>query len=308
MWNVSQRRRSCAVPGSPDGCCLRLRPSNTWLLPLVGAALVGDLLWFAYGRNAQCDPALYYPRIPVLEEVAKAAPGRVLGFRCLPPQLGTIYGTRDIRGYDAVDPARMVELLRTSADPTAQVNEYATTQWLVPKATVTPEGDVRLPPVLDMLGVRYVIFRGSPPPNARPVFQGPDYWVLENSNALARAFVPRRVEVAEESKARLEKLASPQFDPREVAYVEEPVQSAWPVSGPSGHRQRDSDPCDRGFAHGNAGARRPGGPMGQRMACIFERQARAHPARQPRGPRRGRARGLRERWSSVMLRLVLLGA
>jgi hypothetical protein len=203
---------------------LRSRASKTWLLPLVGAALVGDLLWFACGRNVQCDPALYYPRIPILEQVAKAAPGRIMGFACLPPQLCAMCGLRDVRGYDSVDPARMVELVRTSEGPAvAKVNEYATTQWLAPKATVTPEGGVRLPPVLDMLGVHYVIFRGSPLPNARPVFQGLDYWVLENSKALARAFVPRRIEVAGESKARLEKLASPEFDPREVAYVEEPV-------------------------------------------------------------------------------------
>lgn len=120
----------------------------------------------------------------------------------------------------------MVELLRTTEQPstTMTVNEYATTQWLAPKAAFTPEGDLRLPPVLDMLGVRYVILRGAPPAGSRPGFRGPDYWVLVNSNAMARTFVPRRVEMARESKARLEKLASPQFDPREVACVEEPVE------------------------------------------------------------------------------------
>ena len=118
----------------------------------------------------------------------------------------------------------MVELVRTSEGPaTTKVYEYAKTQFLVPKATVSPEEGIRLPPVLDMLGVRHVIFRGSPMPNTRPAFQGPDYWVLENSNALARAFIPRRVEMVGESEARLEKLASPQFNPREVAYVEAPV-------------------------------------------------------------------------------------
>jgi hypothetical protein len=75
-----------------------------------------------------------------------------------------------------------------------------------------------------MLGVRYVIFRGSPPPGTRPAFRSPDYWVMVNSNALPRAFVPQRVETVAEGKARLEKLASPQFDPRAVAYVEEPVK------------------------------------------------------------------------------------
>ena len=50
-----------------------------WLLAGLAALLLADLLWFAYGRSAQCDPALYYPRIPALEEVAKAAPGRIMG-------------------------------------------------------------------------------------------------------------------------------------------------------------------------------------------------------------------------------------
>ena len=36
-------------PGGP-GCC-----------PCWALLLVGDLLWFAYGRSAQCDPALYFP-------------------------------------------------------------------------------------------------------------------------------------------------------------------------------------------------------------------------------------------------------
>ena len=195
------------------------------LLPLLGVALMADLLWFGYGRTPQCDPALYYPRIPILEDVARAAlPGRIIGFDCLPPQLCTLCGLRDVRGYDGVDPARMVELVRTSQGPaTTKLYDYAKTQFLAPRATVSREEGIRLPPVLDMLGVRHVIFRGSPMPNTRPAFQGPDYWVLENSNALARAFIPRRVELALESQARLERLASPQFNPREVAYVETPV-------------------------------------------------------------------------------------
>jgi hypothetical protein len=202
---------------------LWLRPSKTRLVPLAGVVLVGDLLWFAGGRNVQCDPALYYPHIPVLEEVAKAASGRILGFKCLPPLLCTMCGLRDIRGYDGVDPACMVELLRTSVDLGAEVNNYATTQWLAPDMTFTPEGDVRISPVLDMLGVRYVIFRGAPVSGTRPAFQGPDYWVLANPLALPRAFIPQRVETVTDRAVRLRKLASPEFNPREVAYVETPV-------------------------------------------------------------------------------------
>ena len=91
-----------------------------WFLPLLATLLLADLLWFAYGRPAQCDPALYYPRIPALEEVAKAEPGRIIGFNCLPAMLGQSHNLRDVRGYDAVDPLRMVELLKIAADPRAR--------------------------------------------------------------------------------------------------------------------------------------------------------------------------------------------
>ncbi len=202
---------------------LRLRRWNRRWLPLAAAVLVGDLLWFGYGRNVQSDPAFYYPRVPVLEDVARSTPGRVIGYKCLPPNLAMMCGLRDIRGYDDVDPARFVEVLTNAAGPQSTPLPYAQVQWLVPEGIVTSEGAVRLPPVLDLLNVRNIIFRRSPPPTAHPAFQGPDYWVVVNSNVLERPFVPRRVETVAESKARVEKLASPQFDPRDVAYLEEPV-------------------------------------------------------------------------------------
>ena len=193
------------------------------LLPVAAALLVGDLLWFAHGRSVQCDPALYFPPVPVLDEVARSAPGRVIGYNCLPASLAAMRGLRDIRGYDSVDPARMIDLLGFVADPQSKSYPYALTQEMTPKAEFTPEGAIRLSPILDMLGVRYVILRGSPSAGTRPAFQGVDYWVVVNSNALARTFVARQVETVTEDKARLERLASPEFDPREVAYVESPV-------------------------------------------------------------------------------------
>jgi hypothetical protein len=93
------------------------------------------------------------------------------------------------------------------------------------------QGELLLSPVFDMLGVRYVIGRGSPPPNTHPAFQGTDYWVLVNSNALARTFVPRRVETVAEDKARLAKLAAEDFNPREVACVESPAGLLGPCRG-----------------------------------------------------------------------------
>ena len=55
-----------------------------------------------------------------------------------------------------------------------------------------------------------------------------------NSNALPRTFIPRRVETVAEDKARLAKLAAEDFDPREVAYVESPVNLPGPCQGTVG--------------------------------------------------------------------------
>jgi hypothetical protein len=201
------------------------------LAPLIGVLLVGDLLWFSHGRNYQCDPALYYPEIPVLRDVAGAAPGRVMGYNCFPANLAQAVGLLDVRGDDAVDPDKWVTLLLMAADGRSRFPGYAVTEWLTPRAEITGASTVQLSPILDMLGVRYLIFRGSPPPNVKPRFQSTDYWVLENVSALPRAFVPQRVEVVPDGRERLDKLARPEFNPREVAYVETPVNLPSPCRG-----------------------------------------------------------------------------
>lgn len=207
------------------GCLFlwRWKSPRRWFVFTLGLLWMGDLIWFGYGRAPQCDPALYYPRLPVLAQLAQAPPGRVIGFNCLPALLATTHELRDIRGYDPIVPARLLELMPIASDPRSAVFEYALMQWLIPRAAPTPEGDIRLSPVLDMLNVRYVIFRGAPIPSDHPFLQGPDYWVVANPMALPRAFIPQRVEAVSDSKARLEKLASPYFDPRAIAYVESPV-------------------------------------------------------------------------------------
>lgn len=218
---------SCAAAGIWCGLgalgWVVLRGRQAALLPVFGSLMLADLLWFAHGRAVQSDPALYYPPVRTLEALAKAAPGRVMGYGCLPPNLSAMCGLRDVRGYDGVDPPRMVDLLLAAAAPASVKPPYAATMYLAPKASVTPQGEIRLSPILDMLGVRYVIFRGEPPPHTHPRFQEPDYSVVENLAAMPRAFVPRRVEVMADGAARLERLASAQFDPRELACVESPL-------------------------------------------------------------------------------------
>jgi len=131
---------------------------------------------------------------------------------------------RDIRGYDSIDPGRLMALMDLAIDPDfrSEMFKYAMTQLFRPRIEFRADG-VKLPPILDMLSVRYVILRGTPPPAIHPAFQGNDYWALTNHAALPRAFIPRRVEMVTDDHERLEKLASTQFDPHAVAYVESSV-------------------------------------------------------------------------------------
>jgi hypothetical protein len=190
---------------------------------VLAALLLADLLLFAHGRNPQCDPALDYPPLPALSEIARAEPGRVLGFQCLPANLTQVHGLSDVRGYDGIDPKRTLALLNRAADGSGGT-PYAPTLLFTPNGQLVPPDGVRLPPILDLLGVRYVIFRGAAPEGTRPLFQSPDYLVYVNRAALPRAFVPRRVAPETEEGARLARLAVPSFDPRELALVESALE------------------------------------------------------------------------------------
>jgi hypothetical protein len=203
----------------------------SWVAPLTGLLFAADLLWFGQGQPAQSPVSLYYPRIPVLEEIARSPAGRMICYNCLPAGLTGTHGLRDIRGYDSVDPARLVELIQLAADPRSPQLSYALTQWLIPRMKAYLPDIVELSPVLDMLNVQYVVFQGDPPKNVSPSMHGNGYWALVNRNALPRAFVPRRVEAVADDRARLDKLAAAEFDPRKVAYVESPVSLPAEIRG-----------------------------------------------------------------------------
>jgi hypothetical protein len=190
---------------------------------LLGLAAFGELLFFDYGRAAQCDPHLYYPRIAALEEIGRSLPGRVVGYKCLPANLLQTQQLLDVRGYDGVDPARMVDLLTLAAAPESVRLDYAAVQLFIPRiAEASSSNHVQLSPILDLLGVRYMVF--LPP-------EGTGYSFAVNDSALPRVFVPLSVEVETDAKTRLAKLGSPFFNPREVAYVEEPAAFTAPVQG-----------------------------------------------------------------------------
>jgi len=191
------------------------------LLAIVAAgAWLLELVLFALPYPLVSDPKWYYPPIPTLERVAAAAPGRVLGVSCLPPRLGERFGLRDIRGYDAVDPALLCDLLAGVTSELSSSPDYARTQYFVPRMTRDSDGRPRLPGVLDMLEVRYLIFRRPPAAITSWKFVGDDYWVWENPHALPRPFIPKRVLPSPPRQELLARLAADRFDAAAESFVE----------------------------------------------------------------------------------------
>ncbi len=191
--------------------------------PLLGFFMVADLLWLGYGRAVQSPPEQYYPKIPALQQIRASAPGRIMGYHCFQAIMGMMENLPDVRGYDAVDPARMTDVVLLSANSSAPY-PYAVTQLMTPLTFNRVDEDLRLPPVLDMLGVRYLILRGPVLAGARPAFVSPDYWIMENKRALPRVYVPQRVETVTDDAVRLEKMKSRDFNALEIAYVESPLK------------------------------------------------------------------------------------
>jgi hypothetical protein len=204
---------------------------TTRYVPLLGLLLLGELLWFGYGRATQSEPQLYYPSVPAFATIPLSPSQRILGYGCFPASLPQTQKLLDVRGYDGVDPARFVDLLNIAAAPNRETIDYGAVQFFVPRVIAMTPPSVRLPPVLDLLGVRYLVCTSKSAASSSEPFPAADYYVLENQSALPRTFVPRTVEVVPNDETRLAKLADPLFDPREIAYVEQPADLPASASG-----------------------------------------------------------------------------
>ncbi len=197
----------------------------------IAAVALAELFGFAWRNDRQADRRLYFPTLPALQQLRDMTPARVLGIGCLPPNLNYWHGLCELRGYDAVDPGRLITLLDRLQPPNTPTLPYARSLGFVPILFKTSAGQPCLPPVLDMLSLRYFITRYPPPPAFPVVIQESGYWVAENPKALPRAFVPRAVRPALSDRNVLAHLTSPDFNPRELAYTEEGGTTSGEVVG-----------------------------------------------------------------------------
>ncbi|MBX3414212.1 MAG: hypothetical protein KF708_16110 [Pirellulales bacterium] len=206
-------------------CWLTLRMAGNrarLLVYLVPYILWTEMLWNAYGVNRQSDPSLYYSPIPSLSRLKELPWGRLCGQQCFSPMLNQMYGLEDIRGYDGVDPRWVVELL-LGTEPEQSGHDRPWTLHAITMHHIAPV----ISPVHDLLGVRYLLFRGTLPKEIPLVLSGADsqdYSVYERSTALPRTFVPRYVVPLRDDHATLRLVSSHEFRPRDVAFVDGPPE------------------------------------------------------------------------------------
>jgi uncharacterized membrane protein YvlD (DUF360 family) len=207
---------------------LRRRPERALLACMLLVALVVlDLFHFAHGYNP-IGPAsvVMPPRTPAVAYLERHADeGRIAGVGyTLPPDWSSMYGLRDVRGYDAPQPtlrfARLWQALEPENEP-ARINGL---QLLNVK-------------VIGMLGGRYVIAEPEAPPlnglGLKVVYRGRDATIFANELVVPRAWVPRYVDAVSYDNSEVEAVAENGFDPRSQAVIrrDELGDAALPAAG-----------------------------------------------------------------------------
>src|SRR5256884_2483483 len=147
------------------------------------------------------DARWLYPTPPAIAWLQRhAGAARVL----IADQVGLLYGLRQAHGYDGLTPRRMAELAGPIGTGKAAAAGYL-------ENTIALHGSEPLPPVAvlwaptrALLGVRYLVLPpGLRPGEAhlRPVYDGADARVVEDSAALPRAFVAARARCVDDRGA-----------------------------------------------------------------------------------------------------------
>jgi hypothetical protein len=123
----------------------------------------------------------FYPPIPLFDRIPRTEPWRfaAVGY-ALVPNASTLYELEDVRGYEAMTFAPLVQTFPL---------------WCVPQPVWYNRVDDPTRPFLSFLNVRYVFVPpgGGIPAGWRTLAEDASGQVAENPGVLPRAFVPRRI-------------------------------------------------------------------------------------------------------------------
>jgi len=206
----------------------RLRPV---LLPLLVLVAALDLLHFAGGFQPMPPAAKAIPPETAAIRYLRrhAGDGRMAAYEnALWADFTTVYGLRDVRGYDQPQPSLRFFRLWRSGQPNQQPGG----------AYFVREDSVETMRVMSVLGMRYLLFAPGVKPSResglKRVYRGADALIYRNPSAVPRAFVPARITHADSEQAAIASIVEQHFDPRTTVAVprdELPVAGAPPARG-----------------------------------------------------------------------------
>jgi hypothetical protein len=137
---------------------------------------------------------MFYPTVPLIAAVPREPLFRFTAIgNMVIPNVATMYGLEDVRGYSAMTFYPYIETLGL---------------WSAQKRTYHDVSDLSLP-FLSFLGVRHAITPRTmdPPPGWRVVADDRSSRLIENSRAIPRVFVPRRIRFTDSDDTTLKEMA-----------------------------------------------------------------------------------------------------
>ncbi len=143
------------------------------------------------------DAKAFYPRVPLLAAIPvnDPSPFRTVGLHfALIPDGAALYGLEDARGYEAMTFRKLAETYPIWCKPQNIFFNNVPEMWR---------------PFLNFLGVRYALtsIGVAPEPGWKVVADDRGSRLLENENALPRAYVPRRIRYERVGKAVVDAMA-----------------------------------------------------------------------------------------------------
>ena len=165
----------------------------------------------------------FYPDLPVLDPIPRAAPWRFTASSFLfIPNVSAMYELEDVRGYEAMTFQPLTETFPL---------------WCVPQPVWFNRVDDPTTPFLSFLNVRWVLMPASQPPPAgwKTLAEGEGTRLVENPRVLPRAFAPRMVR-QEKTDAEQRDAVLSLADFAEHGIVGGPERGNWITNGPASVR------------------------------------------------------------------------
>ena len=196
------------------------------------ALVVTDLFGFAFRQNPTVAESYFYPETPAIHFLE----ANLRPYERMAPFDGTfmIPGTQAFYGLNSAFShtfysERQRQLLQAFSE-----NAFASSTAVVPLSRTTQFDS----PIIDLLGIKYLTFKPgfdfseiypSAAAEYELVYDNPGELVIYENRDSTPAFLVRDVKLAEPSQI-LAELQSADFDPRSLAYIEDPLPSDWLVS------------------------------------------------------------------------------